>query len=261
MASWEGRRVFVTGATSGIGRAVALRLRDEGAEVIGFGRRPGPEPGIRWFQVDVADPARVQAAVEEVLTGAPSLDALINCAGTEAVGTVEQNDDDEWARVLSVNVTSVARVTRACLPWLRRSDQAAVVNTSSVVAWAGVPNRVLYSASKGAIQSMTLAMAADLIGSVRVNCVCPGTIDTPWIERLLARTPDPAGERARLTARQPMGRLGTAEEVAATICWLASPDASFVTGTAIAVDGGMHGLRVTPPASPSVTPSAPPTDR
>jgi 2-keto-3-deoxy-L-fuconate dehydrogenase len=139
----------------------------------------------------------------------------------------------------------MARVARAALPHLRRSDAAAIVLTSSVAATAGLPNRVLYSATKGAVLSMMLAMAADLVAEgIRVNCVAPGTADTPWVQRLLDAAPDPAAERAALEARQPIGRLVSAEEVAEAIAYLASPAAGSTTGTVLAVDGGMQGLRL-----------------
>ena len=160
---------------------------------------------------------------------------------------IEDNPDDEWHRVLDINVVGLARVTRAALPALRRSSHAAIVNTSSIVATAGLPQRALYSASKGAVLSLTRAMAADLIAAgIRVNAVTPGTADTPWIGRLLASAPDPAAERAALEARQPHGRLVSPDEVAAAICYLAGPSAGSTTGTVLAVDGGMDGLRLRP---------------
>jgi NAD(P)-dependent dehydrogenase (short-subunit alcohol dehydrogenase family) len=141
----------------------------------------------------------------------------------------------------------MVRVTRAALPHLRRSPAAAVVNTCSVAATAGLPQRALYSASKGAVLSLTLAMAADHVREgIRVNCVTPGTADTPWVGRLLDQADDPEAERAALNARQPMGRLVSADEVAHAITYLASPLSGSTTGTALAVDGGMQGLRVRP---------------
>jgi len=153
--------------------------------------------------------------------------------------------------VLDVNVLGIVRVTRAALPLLRSAarqrGQAAIVNTCSIVATAGLPRRALYSASKGAVYALTLAMAADHVAErIRVNCVNPGTVDTPWVGRLLDAAADPAAERAALTARQPTGRLVTADEVAAAIAYLASPYAGATTGTALAVDGGMAGLRIRP---------------
>ena len=175
----------------------------------------------------------------------------MNNAGIGAAGTVEDNDDDEWHRVLDVNVLGIVRTTRAALPLLRRAarerGQAAIVNTCSIAATAGLPQRALYCASKGAVYSLTLAMAADHVAEgIRVNCVNPGTAETPWVSRLLEAAPDPAAERAALNARQPMGRLVSADEVAAAIAYLASPLAGATTGTALAVDGGMQGLRTRP---------------
>jgi NAD(P)-dependent dehydrogenase (short-subunit alcohol dehydrogenase family) len=147
--------------------------------------------------------------------------------------------------VFEVNVLGIVRVTRAALPHLRSSPHAAVVNMCSIAATAGLPDRALYSASKGAVLSLTLAMAADhLHEGIRVNCVNPGTTDTPWIDRLLDRATDPAAERAALEARQPSGRLVTPEEVAAAVLHLAGPSAGATTGTSLAVDGGMSGLRL-----------------
>lgn len=144
-----------------------------------------------------------------------------------------------------VNVVGLARVSRAALPHLRQSAHASIVNTCSVVALTGVPDRALYSASKGAVASMTLAMAADHVKErIRVNAVTPGTADTPWVGRLLDDAEDPAASAVALRARQPMGRLVTADEVANAIVYLSSPHSSSTTGTLLSVDGGMNAVRV-----------------
>jgi 2-keto-3-deoxy-L-fuconate dehydrogenase len=252
---FAGLTALVTGGASGIGLATARLLAARGARVAAVDRVTSDVPdgaGIYPFIADVTDDAAVRAAVSEIGRSVGQLDILVNNAGIGAAGTVEDNDDDEWRRVLDVNVLGIVRTTRAALPLLRQAalerGQAAIVNTCSVVATAGVPQRALYSASKGAVYSLTLAMAADHVAEgIRVNCVNPGTADTPWVGRLLAAAPDPAAERAALNARQPLGRLVTAEEVAAAIAYLASPLASATTGTALAVDGGMQGLRTRPP--------------
>jgi NAD(P)-dependent dehydrogenase (short-subunit alcohol dehydrogenase family) len=190
----------------------------------------------------------VERAVERVAGDLGRLDVVVNNAGIGAQGDVAANDDDEWHGVLDVNVVGMARVTRAALPHLRRSPSAAVVNTSSVVATLGVPGRALYAASKGAVLALTLAMAADHVGDgIRVNCVLPGTAETPWVGRLLSAAADPEAELAALRARQPLGRLVSAGEVAAAIAYLASPQAGATTGTALTVDGGMAGLRLPAP--------------
>jgi NAD(P)-dependent dehydrogenase (short-subunit alcohol dehydrogenase family) len=181
----------------------------------------------------------------EVAENFGGIDILVNNAGISAVGTIEANDDDEWHRVLDVNVVGIARASTAALPYLRRSGNGVIVNMSSIAAGAGLVQRAVYSASKGAVHALTLAMAADLVTEgIRVACVAPGTVDTPWVGRLLARSADPDTERARLAARQPTGRLVRPEEVAAAVAYLASPQASATTGTSLAVDGGMSGLRM-----------------
>jgi NAD(P)-dependent dehydrogenase (short-subunit alcohol dehydrogenase family) len=165
------------------------------------------------------------------------------------MGGLEQLADAEWMRVLDVNVLGLVRVTRAALPALRASKSPAIVNTCSVAAVAGLPDRALYSASKGAVLALTRAMAADLVGAgIRVNAVNPGTADTPWVDRLLASSGDPEAERAALKARQPHGRLVSADEIALAIAYLASPTSGSTTGTALAVDGGMSSLRPRSPA-------------
>ena len=247
---FAGLTALVTGGASGIGLATARLLAVRGARVACLDLKPEdvPEPLI-GIRADVADDASVRAAVEETARVLGGIDILINNAGIGAQGTIEDNTDDEWHRVFDVNVLGMVRVTRAALPHLRRSDSAAVVNTCSIAATAGLPDRVLYSATKGAVLALTRAAAADLVHSgIRVNCVNPGTADTPWIGRLLDRAADPAAERAALNARQPMGRLVSAEEVATAVAYLASPLSGSTTGTDLAVDGGMQGLRIRPRA-------------
>ncbi|GAA2416249.1 SDR family oxidoreductase [Streptomyces glaucosporus] len=246
----RGLRALVTGGGSGIGRAVTRALASGGAHAAVLDLAPdcGEEP---WtgLTADVADDASVRAAVEEAAARLGGIDIVVNSAGIGAVGTVEDNPDEQWHRVLDVNVLGIVRTTRAALPHLRRSAHASVVNICSIAATAGLPRRALYSASKGAVASLTLAMAADHVHEgIRVNCVNPGTVDTPWVARLLDAAGDPGAERAVLEARQPMGRLVTAEEVAAAVVYLAGPASASVTGTALAVDGGMAGLRPRPAA-------------
>jgi 2-keto-3-deoxy-L-fuconate dehydrogenase len=247
-AEFAGLRALVTGGASGIGLATARLLAARGASVACLDVAAGPiEPPLELVGADVADDAAVRAAVREAAGRLGGIDVLVNNAGVGAVGTVEANPDAEWHRVFDINVVGTVRVTRAALPWLRASGHAAVVNTCSVAATAGLPDRALYSATKGAVLSLTLAMAADhLAEGIRVCCVNPGTADTPWVRRLLAAAADPEAELQALRARQPSGRLVTAEEVAAAIAYLASPLAGATTGTVLAVDGGMQGLRLPP---------------
>ena len=248
MTGLSGLRAVVTGGASGIGLATARALAAQGAAVAVLDLDPdGVSEPLLGFKADVSDDVSVRAAVDAAATRLGGIDILVNNAGIGAAGTVEDNTDEQWHRVLDVNVLGIVRTTRAALPHLRRSAHASVVNTCSIAATAGLPQRALYSASKGAVLSLTLAMAADHVREgIRVNCVNPGTADTPWVSRLLDAADDPAAERAALNARQPMGRLVTADEVAAAILYLAGPAAAAVTGTALAVDGGMQGLRLRP---------------
>ncbi|HMI68485.1 MAG TPA: SDR family oxidoreductase, partial [Solirubrobacteraceae bacterium] len=224
-----------------------LAARGAGVVVLDRDAHAVPAP-LHPVRADVADEGQVQEAVAAAVERLGGLDIVINNAGVGAQGTIEDNPSDEWQRVYAVNVLGIVHVSRAALSHLRASQRAAIVNTCSIAATAGLPQRALYSATKGAVQSLTLAMAADHIGEgIRVNCVNPGTADTPWVGRLLDAAPDPAAERAALEARQPMGRLVTSEEVAQAIAYLASPGAAATTGTILAVDGGMQGLRLRAP--------------
>jgi 2-keto-3-deoxy-L-fuconate dehydrogenase len=241
---FEGLVAVVTGGASGIGAAVAAQLSDRGATVVVLDLT-APTADHDYLRCDITSETDLAAAVEQLTSRHGAVDVLINNAGIGAAGDVAANDREEWHRVLDVNVISMARAAGALLPLLRSSTAASIVNVSSVVAVVGVRNRVLYTASKGAIYSMTLAMAADHVAEgIRVNAVAPGTADTPWINRLLAAADDPAAEAAALRARQPMSRLVTPEEVAHSIVYLASPLSSSTTGTVLGVDGGMATLRV-----------------
>jgi NAD(P)-dependent dehydrogenase (short-subunit alcohol dehydrogenase family) len=244
----DGLVAVVTGGASGIGAAIAGRLAESGARVAILDLdTSNADPRFLAFSADVSDRAGVEAAIAGVGEHLGRIDILVNNAGIGAQGDVTANDDAEWARVLSINVTGIARVSAAAMPWLRRSPSAAICNTSSIAATAGLPQRALYSASKGAVLSLTRAMAADhLREGIRVNAVNPGTADTPWVGRLLGSAADPDAERAALEARQPHGRLVSASEVADAVLYLVSPLAGSTTGTYIEVDGGMSALRLRP---------------
>lgn len=242
----DGLVAVVTGGAAGIGLETAKRLAESGATVCVFDISVNGLPeGLRYYPVDVRIRASVDVAVEALTAQFGRLDIVVNNAGIAAVGTVEENDDDEWARVLDVNVTGMARVTAAALPWLRRSPHAAVVNVCSIAALNGLPRRALYSASKGAVLALTFAMATDHVAEgVRVNAVSPGTVSTPFVDRLLQTFDDPGAERAAMEARQAIGRMVTPREVADAIAFLASPRSSATTGTALEVDGGVTHLHV-----------------
>lgn len=250
---YDGLVAAVTGGASGIGAAVAEELLARGARVAVLDLDPSACPAaVLGIRVDVSDDGSVRAAIDDLHGAWGRLDVLVNNAGIGAQGSVETNDDDEWRKVLDVNLLGVVRASRAALPHLRRSPSPAIVNVGSIAATAGLARRALYSASKGAVLALTRAMAADHVDEgIRVNCVNPGTAETPWIDRLLAHADDPAAERAALEARQPHGRLVTVREVATAVAYLASPLSGSTTGVGLAVDGGMQALRRAPALPPS----------
>ena len=243
---FKGLVAVVTGAGSGIGLAAAQLFHANGATVYGLDLAEGAMAGHATFiKCDIGDPDSVKNAFAELAKHTQVIDILANNAGVGATGTVEDAKEEEWQKVLNINVVGTARVSAAAMPFLRKSKTPSIVNTCSIASTAGIPKRAVYSASKGGIMSLTLAMAADYVKEgIRVNCVNPGTADTPWVARLLSQASDPAAERAALEARQPMGRLVAADEVASAIAYLASPRQASTTGTILAVDGGMQGLRL-----------------
>jgi NAD(P)-dependent dehydrogenase (short-subunit alcohol dehydrogenase family) len=243
-----GLTALVTGAGSGIGQAIAHLFAAEGAAILAVGRREAPvaatAAAIRdaggiaaAAPVDVADEAAVRALLERLpeLLG-PRLDVLVNAAGTGSTTTAADTPLEVWERVFAVNARGTFLMSKHALPLLRASH-GAIVNVGSVAGIVGLRNRAAYCASKGAVAALTRAMAIDHVREgVRVNCLCPGTTDTPWVARLVAEQ----GESLdALAARQPLGRLATAEEIADAALYLASPSASFVTGSQLVVDGGL----------------------
>jgi NAD(P)-dependent dehydrogenase (short-subunit alcohol dehydrogenase family) len=202
-------------------------------------------PHAKFIKCDIGDAQSVVSAFEEFKKSSSTLDILINNAGIGSLTTVEHESDEVWQRVLNINVIGTARVSKLAIPLLRNSKHAAIVNTASIAATDGLPNRAAYSASKGAVLTLTLAMATDhLSDGIRVNAVNPATTDTPWIKKLLDLSDDANAARVALEARQPMGRLISPTEIANAILFLASPLQTSITGTTLSIDGGMHSLRI-----------------
>ena len=240
------RRAAITGGSSGIGLATGLMMLETGYEVLSLDVNAPESVDMAYAHADVRESSSVEDAMQSAISQLGGLDVLVNSAGISSVGTVEANSDEEWWASINVNVIGVARVTRSALPYLRQGDSPVIVNLASIASHTGLTNRVIYSATKGAVLAMTLAMATDYLAEgIRVNAVAPGTVDTPWVERLLDKADDPIAARRALEARQPTGRLVTAQEVALAVCYLADPRAGSATGTVLDVDGGMH--RLAPP--------------
>ncbi|MEV8267726.1 SDR family oxidoreductase [Microbacterium sp. NPDC076911] len=245
---FDGLVAVVTGGASGIGLATASALAERGAQVAVLDLNPADLPEhLTGFVGNVTDRESVDAAMAAIAEKFGGVDIVVNSAGISAIGTVEEATDSDWARVLDINVTGTARVSASALPWLRKSDHAVIVNICSIAALNGLPQRAVYSASKGAILALTFAMATDHVAEgVRVNCVSPGTVSTPFVDRMLQKFDDPVKERAALDARQATGRMVTPEEVAGGVVYLASPLSGSTTGIALDVDGGVTHLRVRP---------------
>lgn len=237
---------LVTGGASGIGAAIAAELAQRGARVAVLDLDPSgvvTSEQVHAWTCDVSGTTSVNGAVAEAAKHFGGIDIVVNNAGIGAAGGIDDNSPDEWHQVFDVNVVGIRRVVGAALPHLLRSEAAAVVNVGSIAATQGLPQRALYSATKGAVHALTRAMACDLLDKgVRVNAVAPGTADTPWVGRLLSVATDPAAERAALEARQPHGRLVSADEVATAAAYLASPRSGSTNGVCLAVDGGSNGV-------------------
>lgn len=240
-----GTSAVVTGSASGIGLATARMLRDHGARVFGLDLQRGElDSNIDWLSCDVTMNEQVVDALTRIGEEVASLDIVVNSAGIGAIGTIEDATEEEWARVWNTNVVGMARVSSASLPLLRKSKSPSITNICSIASTVGLPDRAVYSASKGAVLALTRAMAVDFLPErIRVNCVNPGTADTPWVDRLLEQSRDPQAEKIALNARQPLGRMVSAEEVASAVCFLADPAQASTTGISLAIDGGMDALR------------------
>jgi 3alpha(or 20beta)-hydroxysteroid dehydrogenase len=239
---FEGRVALVTGAGSGIGLATARRLADEGAVVmagIESDAQRSALGGCDPVVLDVRESDGWQRAIEHTEQVHGGLDVLVNIAGIHALGTAETTGRALWDEMLGINLTGTFLGCQAAIPALRRRGGGTIVNMASIAGIRGVANQVAYNTSKGGVVALTMALAADHVADrIRVNCVCPGAVSTGIIDRQVEAAADPAAFRAQIVARQPMRRLGEVEEVAAVIAFLASDEASFMTGVALPVDGG-----------------------
>ena len=232
------RVALVTGAASGIGWAVAERLRDDGAAVVGFDLRDRGPDGVEMVAGDVTDRAAVDAAVAHAVAAQGRLDVVANVAGIPQFGRVDDIDDDEWARSLAVNLTGPFTVCRAALPHLR-TTRGCIVNVASIAGLEGQAYTAAYCASKGGLVLLTRALAVELApDGVRVNCVCPAAVDTPLLADVASRIPGDADPRLLDRLQMLMPGLVTPGQVAAAVAYLASDEAAFVTGHALALDGG-----------------------
>lgn len=247
----RGKVALVTGGASGIGRAICLRFAQEGARVFvvdiddaGAANTAQAIAGLggtaRDWAADVASESEVEGAVGAALSAFSRIDVLCNVAGVGSTQTAVDTSLETFERVLAVCARGTFLCSKHVLPAMIRQGGGSVINMSSVAALVGLPDRAAYCAAKGAVSALTRAMAVDHVSQgIRVNAICPGTVDTPWVAALVSRAEDPDAVRQNMTARQPMGRLGTANEIAAAAVYLASDEAAFVTGTELVIDGGL----------------------
>ena len=238
-----GKTILLTAAAQGIGRASALAFASEGARVTATDVNEDKlaeltgATGIETRWLDVTDPSSIEAAAREV----GPLDALFNCAGYVHHGSALSTGEDEWRFSMTINVDSMFRMIRAFLPGMIERGGGSVINMSSVASSIkGIANRFVYGTTKAAVIGLTKSVAADYIrDGIRCNCICPGTVETPSLGDRIAASDDPVQARKDFIARQPLGRLGTAEEIASIAVWLASDESTYATGTAFVVDGGV----------------------
>ncbi len=240
---------IITGAGAGIGRATALLFASEGAKVVAVDldlqaaeavvAEVGASSLAMAIQADVSVLADVQRVVAETLDRFGRISILFNNAGIVPHGKIHQTTEAEWDRTMAVNVRSMYLMCHEVVPIFLKQGGGDILNTASAAALRSVVDRAAYSASKGAVVALTKSMALDYVRDrIRVNCLCPGTVDTPSLGQRLAAFPDPVEARKQFVARQPMGRLGTAEEIAQAALFLVSDEAAFITGIAFSVDGG-----------------------
>ena len=234
-----GKTVLITGAAAGIGRATAELFAAEGAKLIVTDRDVKGLDGLTGekLPLDVTDAAAIRALAGKV----GRVDVLFNCAGFVENGTILDNNDAQWQKSFDINVFAMARMIQAFLPAMIEGGGGSIINVASVAgSIQGVPNRCIYGASKAAVIGLTKSVAIDFVTKgIRCNSVCPGTVDSPSLQQRLKDTGDYEAARKAFTARQPMGRLGTAEEIASIVLWLASDDSVFATGQNFIVDGGI----------------------
>jgi 2-keto-3-deoxy-L-fuconate dehydrogenase len=239
----RGKHAFITAAGQGMGRAAAIAFATEGARVWATDINPklldslAATPNVTTRVLDVTD----GAAVERVAKEAGDADVLFNCAGYVHHGTILDCTEKDWDLSFEINIKSMYRVTRAFLPGMLRQGRGSIINMASVASSIrGVPNRLAYGATKAAVIGFTKAIAADYVRQgIRCNAVCPGTVDTPSLQARINALPDPVQARKDFVARQPMGRLGTVDDITPLLVYLAADESSFATGVAFSVDGGM----------------------
>ncbi len=241
MGRLDGKRALVTAAGQGIGRASALAMAREGATVLATDVNEAAladlsAAGLETRVLDVRNPASIAATV----AAAGPIDVLFNCAGFVAAGSILDCDEDQWAYSLDLNMTAMYRMCRAFLPGMITTGKGSIINMASVAGSViAAPNRFVYGATKAGVIGLTKAIAADFVTKgIRCNAICPGTVESPSLEQRLRDTGDYAAARAAFIARQPIGRIGQPEEIAALVVYLASDESAYTTGVAHVIDGG-----------------------